>query len=256
MATSPRQQAGLSPSCLVAHRGWPSRFAENSLAGYQHALAAGGSAFETDLQISDDGECWLFHDVHLDRLCRLPGTIFELGSQSGIVEVTGSHAVPQRLDPQPLARLPQLVQLMRASPETTWFWELKPESVARHGNRRCHELLADFFERVLDQVVLISFELTTLSFFRRHTSIRLGAVLREPDRQVRESFSELNLEYLFCDHHHWTPEDLLDWSGSWKRVVYTINDPTTALRYLSSGADLVETDDIGAMMGTGTKEPS
>jgi glycerophosphoryl diester phosphodiesterase len=246
-----RSSARLGPEHLIAHRGWPARFAENTLAGYQNALTSGAVWFETDLQIADDGECWLFHDVHLERLCRMPGTVFELDRQAAAVEVGRSQDEAGRREAFPMARLSQLVQLMRTAPGTTWFWELKPETVARHGNRKCFELLSESIEKVQDQVVLISFELTTLSFFRRHTGLRLGAVLREPDPAAIEDFSQLEPEFLFCDQAYWEPASLQRWSGAWEWAVYTINDPARAEMYLAQGARLIETDDIGRLLAAG-----
>ena len=50
---------------LVAHRGQPQSYPENSLAGFEHALQAGASYVETDVQITSDGVPVLSHDANL-----------------------------------------------------------------------------------------------------------------------------------------------------------------------------------------------
>ncbi len=47
---------------------------ENSLAAFRKAAEA-GYGIELDLQLSKDGEVVVFHDITLDRICRVPGRI-------------------------------------------------------------------------------------------------------------------------------------------------------------------------------------
>jgi glycerophosphoryl diester phosphodiesterase len=52
---------------LVAHRGYPVEFPENSLEGIKAALEAGACYIEFDVQISSDGVPVLLHDENLLR---------------------------------------------------------------------------------------------------------------------------------------------------------------------------------------------
>ena len=52
---------------LVAHRGYPARFPENTLEGISAALAAGARYVEFDIQLSADGVPVLIHDQNLMR---------------------------------------------------------------------------------------------------------------------------------------------------------------------------------------------
>ena len=92
--------------------------------------------------------------------------------------------------------------------------------------------------------------LTLESFEREPNGIDMGAltprlneVLRTPSGQI-----ELAPEYLFVD------TDLLPeppqplWTGPWKWVVYTVDNPLVALALAARGADLVETDAILEML--------
>jgi len=50
---------------LVAHRGQPLSFPENSLEGFSHVLKTGGQYLETDVHITSDGIPVLSHDANL-----------------------------------------------------------------------------------------------------------------------------------------------------------------------------------------------
>lgn len=62
----------LHPSTLqprwVAHRGWSTRFPENSLAAFAAAIAAGADEIELDVRLSADGVPVVIHDPDLDRV--------------------------------------------------------------------------------------------------------------------------------------------------------------------------------------------
>ena len=53
---------------LIAHRGEPVSFPENSIAGYEAVLQAGANWIETDVQITADGVPVLCHDPSLLKL--------------------------------------------------------------------------------------------------------------------------------------------------------------------------------------------
>ncbi len=56
------------PVLVVAHRGDPYRFRENTLASVESALAPGADAVEVDVQLTRDGVPVLLHDLTLERL--------------------------------------------------------------------------------------------------------------------------------------------------------------------------------------------
>jgi glycerophosphoryl diester phosphodiesterase len=62
----------------IAHRGGASRFPENSMAAFGHAVALGYDFIETDVQVTRDGVALAFHDPDLDRVTDRTGAIAEL----------------------------------------------------------------------------------------------------------------------------------------------------------------------------------
>lgn len=95
--------ASLAPSWLVerpiAHRGLhrPGGAVENTLAAAEAAIA-GGFAIECDVQLSADGEVFVFHDDALDRLTRGRGRFDEKGSaEIRALTLLGSDEAPPLL---------------------------------------------------------------------------------------------------------------------------------------------------------------
>lgn len=65
---------------LIAHRGWSTRFPENSVPSIAAALSAGADEVEIDLRVSRDGGIFLLHDETLDRVTDLEGPIGSFAS--------------------------------------------------------------------------------------------------------------------------------------------------------------------------------
>lgn len=53
---------------VIAHRGVPGAYPENTLASFRAALAQGADALETDLRFTRDGQIVCFHDPTLERM--------------------------------------------------------------------------------------------------------------------------------------------------------------------------------------------
>ena len=60
---------------LLAHRGWASRYPENSLVGIEAALVAGVACVEIDVQLSADHVPMVIHDLGLERTAGIAGCV-------------------------------------------------------------------------------------------------------------------------------------------------------------------------------------
>lgn len=63
---------------IVAHRGGAALAAENTVAAFAAAAAAGADAIETDVRMTRDGALVCLHDADLQRLCGDPRAVAEL----------------------------------------------------------------------------------------------------------------------------------------------------------------------------------
>lgn len=52
---------------VFGHRGYPAKFAENSLAGFRNAVENGAEGVEFDVQLTKDGVPVVMHDERIDR---------------------------------------------------------------------------------------------------------------------------------------------------------------------------------------------
>jgi glycerophosphoryl diester phosphodiesterase len=84
---------------IIAHRGAKGYVAENTLPAFQKAFALGAHGIELDVHLSTDGEVFVFHDEHTERLT---GHIGSIGSMSSFeirpLRVNGEFPIPLLAD--------------------------------------------------------------------------------------------------------------------------------------------------------------
>jgi len=79
----------------IAHRGFSSRFPENSLLAFEEGLKAGADGFECDLRMTADSRIVVFHDDDLRRLCNSAGSIEEMNwAEIQKLRIKGTEKIP------------------------------------------------------------------------------------------------------------------------------------------------------------------
>ena len=63
---------------VAAHRGWKSKYPENTMEAFKAALTLDVDQLETDVRITRDGELVLIHDATVDRTTNGSGKVCEL----------------------------------------------------------------------------------------------------------------------------------------------------------------------------------
>ena len=228
---------------LVAHRGQPMAFPENSLAGFIHALEAGASYVETDVQITSDGVPVLSHDANLLKVTGKQiivgdhpwSLISDIGA--GYEERFGSRFSDYRI-----ASLKDFVKLMQSWPDVTCFIELK-EACLQNFGLKAVDLVLENIAAIRSQAVLISYDHDALSYARESDpSLPLGWVLPDWNEDNRSLAQQLKPEFLFVDDK-FCPDDQSDiWPGRWQWVAYTINETRRVDHYAGLGIEIIETD--------------
>ena len=122
----------------IGHRGSAGERPENTLASFEHALAAGAAVLESDLHLTRDGVPVLLHDDEVARVSEGSGRVRELRLaelerlDAGFrFSRDGGRSHPFRGRG---LRIPTLAQALEALPDARWNLELKedlPEVVAR-----------------------------------------------------------------------------------------------------------------------------
>lgn len=221
---------------LIAHRGWPARYPENSLRGLSAAAAAGARFLEFDVQLAGDGVPLVIHD---DNLARTAGVdLSVLATRSAIVRSVAR-------DTAPVATLAEVCEWLAGKPVTA-FVEIKRQSLARFGAARVMEQLGPALRPARDRCVIISFAAEALEYARTRLEIPVGWVLKGLDGSRRARAEDLAPEYLFVSRRRLTNRQL--WPGPWRWAVYTVDDPEAAKALGRAGAHFVETDDIGTLL--------
>lgn len=233
---------------LVAHRGYPQRFPENTLPSVVAAIEAGARYLEVDVQLSRDGEPVLFHDRDLQRLCDEAGAIHEFTWQElGQLRVRDRPRFGARFADITIPHLRELVALLVAQPAITAFIELKRISLEQFGIEQVVNTVLAELAPVRAQSVIISYSIPALQAVQTLSDWPLGVVLADwPDRN-RPELQALAAGYLFCAIDRLPPGADLRLAEQ-KLAVFETVDPALARRLLQRGVDLVETFAIGEML--------
>ena len=100
---------------LIAHRGEPETWPENSLTAYREVLRAGARYLETDVQITADGVAVLSHDPSLLRITDHDQVITETTSTE-VLSLPAGHAerFGDRFSSYRITTLAEFVELLAA----------------------------------------------------------------------------------------------------------------------------------------------
>ncbi|MGD8407740.1 MAG: glycerophosphodiester phosphodiesterase family protein [Thiohalophilus sp.] len=232
---------------LIAHRGYPAHYPENSIASIQAALATGAGYVEVDVQLSRDQFPVLFHDRDLKRLCHQSGAIHDYDWEQ--LQQFTLHADSELVLQQsqaPLASLGDLVAIMPTAPATQFFIELKRASIEQFGASVMLSIVLPVLEPVKSQCCLISFDLPILERVRKETGFPIGVVIDNWGEREAPAISALEPEYLFCNLNSFPKDGQLQYHGA-SLAAYETTNPSLARELMRRGVDLVETDAIGEL---------
>ncbi len=233
---------------LVAHRGYPLHYPENTLVGIEAALAAGAHFVEVDVQLTADRVPVLFHDRNMDRLCRVPGAIHEFTrDQLRQRHVLEFDRFGYKFAQNPITLLAELAGLLARNPQATAFIEIKRIAVERFGVATVLERVLTALAPVTAQCVLISYNMPVLLAAREQGYRRVGAILERWHHRRNPDVRAIHPDYLFCDAADLPRFGDLGQDGAGV-VVYEVTDPQLALKLARRGVGYIETFAIGEML--------
>ncbi|MCW8922675.1 MAG: glycerophosphodiester phosphodiesterase family protein [Gammaproteobacteria bacterium] len=232
---------------LVAHRGEPDSYPENSLASFSHALDSGATHIETDVQVTADNIVVLSHDENLNRLTgkNISITKSNFALFKDIPAGFSSH-FSGTFNHSRIASLKQFSDLLTKWPEVICFIEIKQESLSCFGNRVV-DLVMEALEEIKEQCVLISFNYDALVYARDKYPQSIGWVLPDWSDSNQVKADRLSPEYLFVDTDFF-PQNKNDlWQGPWQWVAYTINTVEQIKTYADLGVNIIETNRLSQL---------
>jgi glycerophosphoryl diester phosphodiesterase len=231
---------------LIAHRGFPEVYPENTLQGFKKAIESGAQYVELDVQLSADLQAVLYHDRDMQRVSEKTGAIHDYR----LNELLSFKAnEPQRYGNQfsevKITTLSDFLKYLKTQTDIHAFIEIKRVTIEKFGIETVIDNIVPLLETVSDQITLISFSLDLIEQAKKYAWLRRGLILEQWANQDSLNFNELNIDIIFCNIKkcpaNWR------WKHSTPLALYDISEPQLADECFKRGASFIETFNIGHM---------
>ncbi|MGH8372993.1 MAG: glycerophosphodiester phosphodiesterase family protein [Gammaproteobacteria bacterium] len=233
---------------LVAHRGYSSRYPENTLPSIEAAIRVKASYVEFDIQMSRDRVPLLCHDATLLRTSGLNQPVLQMtASELDRVDVSEPQRLGSRFKRTPVPRLSKVLHLLAGHLAVHAFIEIKEESLEHFGVSTVMEPVMALVHAYASNCTIISFNLACLLRARNLGAKRIGLVTEREDTQTLDTLNDLRPDFLFTSDTCFS-KLRTTFPGTWRWAVYHTENPTRAIELTQQGADLVETNAIGDML--------
>ena len=191
---------------IIAHRGFSSRYVENTLASVRAALELGVDFVEIDVQETRDGELIVFHDYRLNRICGVRGRV----RHKTLAEI-------QRLNPL----IPTLSEVLGACQgRARVLIEIK-----RADPRKVAEMIAKL--RMEREVIVFSLSVARMKQFAAAAPVvpRFGLIARNPTWAMARLKAAVTVEGLGLSRRLITSARVVRriHRRGWKVFVWTVN---------------------------------
>ena len=238
----------LSNQQLVAHRGYQQLYPENTAISVREAIGAGALFVEIDIQLSQDQQPVVYHDISLERVSGVQGSVTDLSMQS--LENISAYE-PQRLGEQfigePIASLKTVVEIIRQHPKVTLFVELKEESIEHFGRETVLSKVCEVLQPISPRAILISFDYDIIENARNQDWPQVGVVLRNWQNIDSSQVMAIAGEYTFVNHGI-IPADRDLCKLSTKLVAYEVATIELARKLRAQKVEMLETFDIAGLL--------
>ncbi|MGH1487401.1 MAG: glycerophosphodiester phosphodiesterase family protein [Cellvibrionaceae bacterium] len=233
-------------SKLVAHRGHQDQFPENSLLAILDAIAAGATNIEFDLQLTKDKEVVLYHDIEMLRLSGVEKSIIDFNrDELTAFFVKEPKRLASRFTYNPIEFLDELLPIIKKHPQITFFLEMKEESLNAHGQDACFQSLQKTLVSIPDNIVYISFDLSSVKRAKEEGFLKTALVFRDWDKR-NHLLQEANADYGFINYTRIPTKEAI--VADKPIMVYEVRYPLIASQLLERGAAAVETFHIRALL--------
>jgi glycerophosphoryl diester phosphodiesterase len=236
---------------ILAHRGLASEFVpENSLSAFADAFAAGADIIETDIQASNDGVAFIFHDGDLKRIANKKKNFSECTSQE-ILEIDIGFG----------KRIPTLEQALLAFPKVQFNLDIKSDAAIRPTTQvieklQAHSkvLVSSFSEkrrlRALDQLSKqVKTSAGTAKVLKLYFCSLLG--LRGQFKKIARGSTAIQVPIKRAFLRFNSPSFISNCKNSELEIhFWTINSPTMMKQLADLGADGIVTDHCDLAIAT------
>ncbi|CAM3785855.1 glycerophosphodiester phosphodiesterase [Marinicrinis lubricantis] len=219
----------------VAHRGYPAKFAENSLPSFQAALDQSFSHIELDVQLSKDGKPVIMHDFTLNRMTNGQGYVKDYTlNELKQFTMAGGEQIPT---------LEEALMLLKGRIKVNI--ELKKTSQLYAG---IEEIVLNTVRSldVLEQVCVTSFDHDAIVTMRQLSDdIEVGIINANNSPAFFPFLKQMDASYLSMDYRYITPK-YIEWCKEQhiQLIAWTINRPEDMKVFVNESSVLVCTDEL------------
>jgi glycerophosphoryl diester phosphodiesterase len=230
---------------LIAHRGGGTLAPENTLAAIRLGQSLGYRAHEIDVKLSADDVAILLHDPDLARTTSGKGRAADLPwSELRTLDAGGWHSMEYR--GEPLASLEEAAKQLRAK-ETMVNVEIKPTpGFDRATGHRVALETRRLFAGAPVPALFSSFSFEALMAAREAApELPRGWLVSKFTDADWPRLEALGAVSVHTNYRNMRPDLVAELHArGYKLMLYTINEVTTAQRWLDSGADGIFTDNL------------
>jgi len=231
---------------ILGHRGYSSKYIENTRESFRQALLAGADGLELDIHMTRDGQLVVFHDFELKRMTGQEGYIFQYSLEElNNFKIKGEHD---------FLTLNQVVEdLVTYQKDLGRKLYLNVEFKAGSSMYEGIEAraMAVCFERLpVDQVIFSSFDHHALLAIKTldHTALT-GVLTTCAMVEPWDYLSKLGADYYHPHYLTLSPLTLPPLLQAGVQInTYTLNDPQIARQLMVSGLHMIITDAVGTMV--------
>lgn|SRR5690554_783310 len=232
---------------FVAHRGYARYYPENTLTAVTAAIRAGAVCIEVDIQFSQDGIPFLYHDANLLRVSGIDASIFDYSAEA-LSKLSAYE--PERFAEQfrnvPIASAEEFALLVSVRPFIHFYIELKEESIAQFGLHFCLDKLAQLFPATLQNITLISFDLDAVRLAKTQYGFSHTGIVFRDWAQRNHLIDAYSADIAYINIKRIPQDEAIQ--ANCPIIVYEIDQPDLAATALQRGAAKVETYAIGELI--------
>ena len=223
---------------VVAHRGYASKYPENTIKALDEAVKLGVEMVEFDVQLTKDGVPIMIHDDNFKRTTGLDRNVFELNQKD----------LQNHIALKEVSSVEEVMVWLQGNPNVTAFVEIKQASILFHGLEKCIKVLKGICETVLSQCVLISFNPHAVEEAKKTGFHQTGWVVISYDAAGEKIARNINPNYLFADTGILPEGTGKLWVGQWDWVIYEVVLKEVACKLHLRGVDVIETKEVEKML--------
>lgn len=226
---------------LIAHRGWSSKFPENTLLSINEAAKAGFKAIEIDVQLTADNQLVVFHDFSGDRLAGESEHISNLT----LAELKKWNVAKNQPKHGPQS-MPSLQEVMLIALEHDLAINIEIKAKPEHASTVAQLLVACIDECWVggrEQLLVSSFNHDVLREFRELApDISIGYLVNHAEKA--DIYKAINTENssLHVRAGHILPGTIERLKSTLPIFCFTVNEPYQAQMLLESGVSALFTD--------------